>query len=158
VEYVQSRRLVDAFFAQRLLSGLENHYPDFGHWFVNRCMPGIVAGDDLMILAKEHGRVVGVALGKRGDAETKLRCVRVSPELQSRGVGLHLIDRMLRALDCDKPHCTVSEEMLHLYSRAFVNRYGFDLSSVDKGLYRPGKLEYIFNRPLGAESLKPSPL
>lgn len=46
---------------------------------------------------------------------------------------------MLGALQCDKPHCTVAEELLHTYSRAFVNRYGFSLSAVDKGRYRPGK-------------------
>jgi hypothetical protein len=52
---------------------------------------------------------------------------------------------MLRELNDDKPHCTVSEEMLHLYSRAFINHYRFDLGRVDKGAYRPNKLEYVFN-------------
>ena len=67
--------------------------------------------------------------------------------------------RLLEQLEERHPLCTVSEEMLHphffsrakrvLYSRAFVKRYGFSLDSVDKGLYCPGKLEYIFNGAKG---------
>lgn len=130
-----------------MLSGLENYYPDFQHWYVNKCMPGIIVGSDTLLLARDKNQIVGVALGKRNAHETKLRCVRVLPEYQSRGVGIHLIDHMLRRLDCDKPHCTVSEELLHLYSRPFINRFDFDLSEVSKGHYRAGKLEYIFNAP-----------
>jgi hypothetical protein len=54
---------------------------------------------------------------------------------------------MLRALDCDKPLATVSEEMLHQFSRPFINHFGFELTEVDKGRYRAGKLEYVFNAP-----------
>jgi N-acetylglutamate synthase-like GNAT family acetyltransferase len=88
---------------------------------------------------------VGIALGKRTESETKLRCVRVLPSHQNSGIGLRLIDRMLEALECENPHCSVAEELLHTYSRAFVNRYGFELTKVDKGMYRAGKLEYGFN-------------
>lgn len=84
-------------------------------------------------------------MGKRAATERKLRCVRVLPEVQNRGVGLRLIERMFDELETETPHCTVAEEMLGQYSRAFVNRYGFQLSCVDKGRYRPAKLEYAFN-------------
>lgn len=153
LEFSQTRSLVDAFLAKDLLSSLDVHYPGFEHWYINKCMPGVLVGDDVMIVAKDQGKLVGVALGKKREDETKLRCVRVLPQYQNRGAGLHLIDRMLKALDCDKPHCTVSEELLHQYSRAFVNRYHFDLTEVVKGLYRKQKLEYVFNAPaLFAES------
>ncbi|MDO8416264.1 MAG: GNAT family N-acetyltransferase [Agitococcus sp.] len=145
IHYEQSRRLTDIAMAKNLLDSLENYYPGFQYWFTNKCVPGILLGPDVLIVAKEHDQVVGVVLGKKRDAEIKLRCIRVVPSHQNRGTGLHLIDRMLRALDEAKPHCTVSEEMLHLYSRAFINHYQFGLAHVDKGLYRPGKLEYVFN-------------
>lgn len=128
-----------------MLAGLNHYYPDFEFWFVNKCMPGILVGSDILLLAKEHEQIIGVALGKARDNETKLRCVRVLPSYQNRGTGWHLVDRMLRELDDDKPHCTVSEEMFHTYSRAFINHYGFDLSRVEKGAYRRNKLEYVFN-------------
>ncbi len=130
--------------AGELLGGLQALYPDFGHWYTNQVMPGVLVGSDALLVAREGQRVVGVALGKKGK-ETKLRCVRVLPEYQSTGLGIKLIDRMLDVLECDKPHCTVAEEMLHLYSRPFVNRYGFSLDHVAKGMYRSGKLEYVFN-------------
>jgi ribosomal protein S18 acetylase RimI-like enzyme len=145
ITYEKSVRLADAILAKNMLEGLENYYPGFEYWYVNKCMPGIMLGPDLLIVAREHGQIVGVALGKKQDDERKLRCVRVQPAYQNRGTGLHLIDRMLREMDEDKPLCTVSEEMMHMYSRAFVNHYKFDLTRVEKGMYRPQKLEYVFN-------------
>ncbi len=145
ISYEPSYRLTDASLAYSLLEGLDNYYPEFGHWYTNKCMPGILVGNDKLLVAREHGQVIGVALGKKTDDEVKLRCVRVLPQYQNRGVGIHLVEKMLRLLDEDKPACTVSEEMLHAFSRPFVNLFHFDLSSVSKGQYRPGKLEYLFN-------------
>lgn len=140
-----TRSFVEAFMAVPLLKSLDELYPDLSYWYTNTVIPGIVLGDDVLLLAKEGGRTMGLALGKRTPTERKLRCVRVVPEAQNIGAGLRLIERMFEELETDKPHCTVAEEMLGLYSRAFVNRYGFQLNSVDKGRYRPGKLEYAFN-------------
>jgi ribosomal protein S18 acetylase RimI-like enzyme len=145
IQYGRAHRLVDTVNAYRLLDGLENFYPDFGYWYKNRVMPGVMMGQDVLMLAREHGQVIGVGLGKRNDHETKLRCIRVLPEYQGRSVGIHLVEKMLRELDDDKPSCTVAEEMLHQFSRPFINLFKFDVSRVEKGLYRPGKLEYIFN-------------
>lgn len=141
----QSNHFVQAFQVLPMLRSLDELYPGFESWYVNTVVPGVVLGKDTLLLAKDGGRVVGVALGKRSADETKLRCVRVLPSHQNSGIGLKLIDRMLEVLECDKPHCSVAEEMLHTYSRAFVHRYGFELTAVDKGAYRRGKLEYRFN-------------
>jgi hypothetical protein len=145
IRYQQSNSLVDICLAGTMLKGMEHFYPDFNYWFTNKCMPGIIAGSDILLLAKEHEQVIGIALGKANKKETKLRCVRVIPEYQSKGTGIILIEKMLRNLDCDKPHCTVSEEMIHQFSRPFINLFNFDLTKVNKGMYRKGKLEYIFN-------------
>ena len=61
------------------------------------------------------------------------------------GYGLHLIDKSLELLECDKPLVSVSEDMLHQFSRIFINRYQFDMTYVHKGIYLPNKLEYQFN-------------
>ena len=145
MQIAQSHNVIEALNVLPMLSSLDTLYPDFSHWYVNKVVPGVVLGADTLLVAKDGSQLVGVALGKRTAEETKLRCVRVLPPYQSSGLGLRLIDRMLEALECESPHCTVAEEMLHLYSRAFINRYGFKLSSVDKGTYRRGKLEYRFN-------------
>ena len=145
LQYRQTHNAVEALNALPFLQSLEPLYPGFQSWYVNQVLPGVTVGRDVLMLAHDQERLVGVALGKSNSHETKLRCVRVLPEYQNLGVGIRLIDKMLEALECRYPHCTVAEEMLHSYSRALVNRYGFKLASVDKGRYRPGKLEYAFN-------------
>lgn len=145
MQYRQTHAFVEALGALPFLAGLEPLYPGFQSWYINKVVPGVTLGHDVLLLAEDQQQLVGIALGKANKHETKLRCVRVLPQYQNQGVGLRLIDRMLQALECRRPHCTVAEEMLHTYSRALVNRYGFKLASVDKGRYRPGKLEYTFN-------------
>lgn len=145
MKFKKASTLVEAYQAYSLVKTLDTFYPDFNHWYINKVMPGVVLGTDTLLLAQEESRIIGIALGKKDESETKLRCVRVTPKYSNSGVGVRLIDRMLDELECDKPHCTVAEEMFHLYSRVFVNRYGFALNEVKKGLYRPSKLEYFFN-------------
>jgi GNAT superfamily N-acetyltransferase len=145
IRYEQGRRLTDAIVAYKLLAGMDNLYPEFSNWYTNKVMPGVLMGSDILMLARDKHQVIGVGLGKRNGHETKLRCVRVIPEYQNRSVGIHLVEQMLRALDSDRPSCTVAEEMFHQFSRPFINHFNFDLSRVEKGMYRPGKLEYVFN-------------
>lgn len=133
---------IEALLAFPFLQSIDRFYPDIADWFVNTVVPGMGEGSSVLLLAKEHQRVVGMALGKTG-AECKLRCLRTDGSYS--GLGVRLLDSMLDHLQIAKPHCTVSEELLGQYSRLFVNRYGFDLSHVSKGQYRPGKLEYHFN-------------
>lgn len=141
----QTHSAVVALQVRPLLNSLNELYPGFDSWYINTVMPGLVAGKDVLLVARDGHQPVGIALGKRSQDETKLRCVRVVPDHQNSGLGLRLIDRMLEALECEKPHCTVAEELLHTYSRAFIKRYGFELNDVTKGAYRPGRLEYSFN-------------
>jgi GNAT superfamily N-acetyltransferase len=146
IVYERANRLVDTLNASKLLDGMDALYPDFGYWFTNKVMPGLLVGKDILLLAKDKHQVIGVALGKRNAHETKLRCVRVLPEYQKRGTGIHLVEKMLVQLNDDKPSCTVAEEMFHQFSRPFINLFDFDLTKVEKGMYRPGKLEYVFNQ------------
>jgi N-acetylglutamate synthase-like GNAT family acetyltransferase len=152
IAYQQGTTLTEAVLAFQTLRSLGTYYPGFEFWLTNKVLPGILTGHDTLLLAKEHDRIVGVALGKRTEEETKLRAIRVDPVYRSRGIGIHLTERMLRKLDCDKPVCSVSQEMLDEFSRPFVNHFGFDLTRVEKGTYRPRKLEYVFNGSIGKES------
>lgn len=123
------------------LANLSQLYPGFQRWFASKV---VQSPDSVILVATEQERLAGVALGKIG-ADPKLRCVRVHDSLQGSGLGLKLIDQMFEHLGHETPHCTVAEEMLHGYSRVFVKRYGFRLSDVIKGEYRPHKLEYHWN-------------
>ena len=145
ISLIRTSNVVEALLAKPFLDGLDAYYPDFSHWYINRVVAEIQDPSNFILIAKDGKDVVGVALGKRDKSETKLRCVRIHRDLKSTGLGVRLIDSMIDHLGVRHPHCTVSEELIHQYSRIFVNRYGFHLSSVDKGKYRKGKLEYCFN-------------
>lgn len=136
---------VDAFAVLPFIQSLNQYYPEIEYWYVNKVVPGLITGNDKLLIARDGDYIAGVALGKLTANESKLRCVRVHPDYQNGGLGIRLIDGMLDLIESDRPGVTVSEEMFHLYSRPFINRYGFELSDVVKGRYRRGKLEYGFN-------------
>ena len=100
-----------------------------------------------MMIAEDADQIIGMCMGRFDTCGggTKLRCIRVLEDYQKRGVGIHLIDKMLKLIEDDKPLCTVPEPMLHDLSRIMVNYFDFDLTEVIKGLYKPGVLEYVFN-------------
>ncbi len=133
---------IDKVTVKGFIEDLDKYYPDIIPWFdglaVNERSP--------MIVYKIQNKPVGICIGKNSPEEKKIRCVRVLPEHQHMGIGIRLIEGMMEILEERKPLATVSEELLHQYSRVFVRRYGFSLDSVVKGLYRPRKLEYIFNQ------------
>lgn len=136
---------VEAFAVLPFIQSLNQYYPDIEYWYVNKVVPGLIVGNDKLLIARDNNRIAGIALGKMNEDESKLRCIRVHPDHQNGGLGIRLIDGMLDLIEARKPGVTVSEEMFHLYSRPFIKRYGFELSDVTKGRYRRGKLEYGFN-------------
>lgn len=136
---------VEAFSVLPFIKSLNQYYPDIEYWFTNKVIPGLVTGNDKLLIARDNDRIAGIALGKLDSDESKLRCIRVHPDYQNTGLGIRLIDDMLDLIQTRKPGVTVAEEMFHLYSRSFIKRYGFELSDVVKGRYRRGKLEYGFN-------------
>lgn len=145
VAYRTSNLLVDLVRAHQLMRGLDRYYPEFDHWYFNKVVPGVLSGLDGLILAETKAGLAGAALVKLGLGEQKIRCVRVDPRFKGRGLAIHLMDGCLRMADCDKPAISVAEELVHDWSRILVNRFGFSLSHVEKGAYRPRVLEYFFN-------------
>lgn len=146
IKIEETRSFVSAFTALPFIQSLNQYYPDIEYWYVNKVVPGLITGNDKLLIARDSNfNIAGIALGKQSVDESKLRCVRVHPDHQQSGLGIRLIDGMIELLGERKPGVTVAEEMFHLYSRTFVKRYGFELSDVTKGRYRRGKLEYGFN-------------
>jgi len=133
-----------------LLKPLSELYPNFSDWYFDNVIPGVINGNDEVILLEKNYEIAGISIIKNSD-EKKLRCVRISEKYQKSGSGLYLIDESLKRLNTDKPIVSVAEEMINEYSRIFINRYDFNMSHVYKNLYRRGKLEYEFN---GNENLK----
>jgi len=141
----EATRLVDCFNVLPFVRGLDSFYPDITEWFVNKAIPGIVVGSDICLIAEDGNNVCGVVLAKNTIAEKKLRCVRVVPSYVGRGLGYKLIERAIYKLGNETPIASVAEEKINDYSRLLVNGFGFKLTGVEKGVYRRGKLEYVFN-------------
>ena len=139
----KTNNALEALLVLPFIASIDAYYPNIKEWYINTVVPGINVSNDILLIAKEHGKIAGIALAKN-KAECKLRCVRVSPDYQNSGLGVRLIDQALDYIG-PKPKVSVSEELFHSYSRIFVQRYKFELSSVIKGKYRQHKLEYFFN-------------
>lgn len=144
ITFIQPKNILYLKHTFDILKPLSSFYPDFNNWYWDKVVPGVLLGEDKLIVMKKNEQVAGVSILKDRE-EKKLRCLRISPEFQQKGMGLYLIDESLKVLDSDKPLCSVSEEMMHDFSRIFINRYEFDLTHVYNNLYRKGKLEYEFN-------------
>ena len=139
----KTNNAIEALLVLPFIASIDAYYPDIKEWYINTVVPGISTSDDVLLIAKEGSSIHGIALAKNSD-ECKLRCVRVSPDYQNSGLGIRLIDKALSLIG-DKPKVSVCQELFHDYSRAFITRYNFELSSVIKGKYRQHKLEYYFN-------------
>lgn len=135
---------VEALLITPFITSIDVYYPDITEWYINTVIPGVVTGNDILLIAKDKNYIAGILLAKKSE-ENKLRCVRVAPSHKGSGLGIKLIDQALNLIG-DKPLVSVSQELLHDYSRMFVNRYKFILSDVVKGAYRENKLEYFFNQ------------
>lgn len=144
LEFRNPNSIPDLYSVFKTVQPISQFYPGFNSWYWDKVVPGIQLANDKIIIAEKNGELVGVAILKDSE-EKKLRALRITEKFQKSGAGLFLIDQCLKELKSDKPIATVPEEMFHQYSRIFVEKYGFELNRVHKGMYRPGKLEYSFN-------------
>lgn len=123
---------------------LSQDYPCIEHWYLTKVVPGLRDGTRLLLKIERHGQIVGVGIGKRDASERKICTVRVAPTYFGRGLGPRLFDELLKWLDTDNPHLTVSEVKLPLFERLF-DRYGFKCTSRQSGLYVKGVTEHSYN-------------
>lgn len=140
VKISQSNNSIEALLALPFIASVDQYYPNMSNWYINTVVPGIVISNNILLVAKEGEEIVGIALAKTD----KLRCIRVAESYKNKGLGIKLIDKALSLIG-DRPRLSVCQELIHDYSRIFVNRYNFNLTNVAKGKYRPHKLEYFFN-------------
>ena len=129
------------------VSLLSPQYPGIDHWFHDKVMIGELKGTRRIFAMELGGRLAAVTIAKNEDGERKLCCVRVRPDLEGRGFGIRLMERAMDWMGTDRPLATVSEEKLPQFERIF-ERYGFQNTGAETGIYRPGKIEYIFNGTL----------
>lgn len=136
------------------ISSLSHIYPDISHWYSNKVIPRVMLGEDIVIVAKsEKNEIIGFAIGKKTETESKLCCLMILPDFRGKGHAVKLINRIIEELNDDYPHCSVSEDLFHTYSKIFINHFKWSLDDVVTGVYKKGKLEYFFNGKHKKESI-----
>ena len=123
---------------------LSEDYPGIDRWYVQKVVPGLRSGARTLLRIERDGDLVGLGIAKNEPDERKICTVRVAPTYAGRGVGVRIFDSLLRWLDCDRPHLTVSSTKLPLFQRIF-DYYGFLETSIYDGRYQPDVQELGYN-------------
>lgn len=130
--------------ALAFLLPLSEDYPGIDRWFRTKVVPGLRNGSRFLLPVERGGRLVGLGIAKLEPDERKICTVRISPSHIGRGLGVRIFDGLLRWLDDDKPHLTVSAGKLPAFERLF-DWYGFTLTSIQNGIYVPHSSEFGYN-------------
>ncbi len=130
--------------ALTFLLPLSHDYPDIQHWFISKVVPGLHAGTRLLLPVERDGELVGLGIAKNDFNERKICTVRVMPNYVGRGIGPRIFEGLLRWLDNDRPHLTISEGKLLQFQRIF-DYYGFNMTSTEAGRYVPDSFELGYN-------------
>ena len=126
-----------------LTQAITQTYPNYSHWYHHTFLNGLKKGKRALIMAKEKGKLVGVALVKNTSEEKKLCTLFVRPENRRQGIGQCLLVQVLQELG-QKPLVSVSEQNMASVSSLF-KRFKFHLSACKKGIYLPHNTEFYFN-------------
>lgn len=130
--------------ALAFLVPLSGDYPEIEKWFVTKVVPGLRVGTRTILRVERDHKLVGLGIAKSEDNEKKICTVRVDPTYVGRGTGVRIFDGLLKWLDVDHPHLSVSDGKLPLFERIF-DYYGFSHTSIVRGLYVPHQSEHGYN-------------
>lgn len=128
----------------KLLSDVSPMYPKFEAWLNFTFRRNLASGQRKIILAHDENKVIGVALLKQDDVESKICTFYVSPEYRNRGIGKELIDLAMETLDSADTFITVGSERKDELT-PLLNSRGFEIVSEHPGLYRKNSTEYVFS-------------
>jgi GNAT superfamily N-acetyltransferase len=136
--------------ALAFLLPLSNDYPGIGQWYMQKVVPGLRRGTRMLLPVERDGALAGLGIAKNEPDERKICTVRVAPSHTGRGIGVRLFDGMLKWLNDDRPHLTVSDAKLPQFERIF-DYYGFDITSTRAGLYVPDAVELGYNEKAASD-------
>jgi GNAT superfamily N-acetyltransferase len=130
--------------ALAFLLPLSADYPGIDRWFAQKVVPGLRRGTRYLLPMERDGVLVGLGIAKNEADERKICTVRVAPSYAGRGMGVRLFDGLLKWLDDDRPHLTVTQSRLPAFERIF-DYYGFAVTSSQQGVYVPHAVELGYN-------------
>lgn len=136
------------FLVKTFLSDLEQYYPGFESWYVNKVCPDIITNQRKILIRKLNGEIIAVAILKRSAEEKKICTFRVAESARRKGVGTELMRESLYWLQSNNPLITVNEENTPEFAD-FLSKFNFHKTGIFNGLYRPDKKEFIYNQTRG---------
>lgn len=128
-------------------AGVAGLYPDFRGWFYGKVVPGLRKRERNIIPWMIDGQLAGIAICKRTPAEQKLCTLWVAPEVRARGVAAKLANEAFTWIGTARPLFTVPEERSSEFA-GLVETWSFPKAVAYDGLYRTGRVEFVFNGPL----------
>lgn len=140
-----------AVFETLVNAGVAGLYPDFQGWFYGKVVPGLRNGERSIIPWTIDSKFAGIAICKRGPIERKLCTLWISPDVRARGVAAKLARDAFAWIGDSKPLFTVPEERSAEFA-GLVEGWAFSKPTAYTGLYRAGRVEYVFNGPLRADA------
>lgn len=134
------------------LKNIKDIYPDVEHWYINKVIPRAMLDKDIvLVIYTSQYEVAGFAIAKNNE-EKKLCCLMIMSDFKGHGYSIKLIKEIQKELNEEKLHCSVSEDLFHIYSKIFINYFKWTIDEVKDSKYRKGKLEYFFNGKSKKES------
>lgn len=124
-----------------------NFYPGFRSWYYGKVVPGVERGDRAIFIVGSETAVLGAAIAKRSAKERKLCTLWVEKNARGEGVAGALVDTSFRWLGTSSPLFTIPEERMVEF-RGLLNRWRCSITQREIGIYRPGKIEFVFNGQL----------
>lgn len=136
-----------AVFAALEGAGVAELYPDFRGWFFGKVVLGLRSGERCIAPWTIDGTLAGVAICKRTKTERKLSTLWVCSEARDRGIAGKLARDAFMWLGTSQPLFTVPEERAAEFV-GLVQAWSFQKAVAYHGLYRAGRVEYVFNGPI----------
>jgi hypothetical protein len=143
--------------ARDRLRHLSQFYPDFTRWFSQKVEIGLASGERTLLMRYVGSDLAGIAVVKHNMFESKLCCLRISPEFDGSGLGLKLFEDSFEVLQTDHPLLSVCEEQLPKFQRVFKH-FAFKYGHHYKNFYRSGVSEHSFNGLLSPDPINKSSL
>lgn len=124
-------------------------YPNILSWYekvIKEIKENSARREMFIVLSEKDGSlsILGLMILKNSIDEKKICTLRVKEDYQRKGIGSELLEKAFEYLKTDKPLITIPEESISIFS-AILKKYGFEKKEEHLGLYREGKIEYVYN-------------
>ena len=128
---------------KELLLDVAPLYPTFNSWINFTFRRNLPSGERQILIAHDSNQIIGTALLKKTQQESKICTFYVVPSHRNQTVGDQLMDLALSTLDSSDTLITVPDERNERLSPFLISK-GFSLSHSISNLYRKESTEHFY--------------